>query len=246
VTETTNKFPYTAPENVMRVVKRIRQVGPPPIVTPEYVKQLGIVEELAKRIVQTLEFLGLVTEDGVPTEVARALHAAPEADWQRVFQGTLLKAYAPIFRVVDPQKASRLQVRDAFRTSVPMGSQERMVTLFLGLCAEAGFQVAEPPTNRPARNGKAARTLRVSSRTFVPIQPAAEPVASQNRSERDEAERRRHTAIEGWIQEIPPLGSPWSRDDFDSWLATLRTMLERLYHIDKTGAKEREEAQAGT
>ena len=63
-------------------------------------------------------------------------------------QALLRAAYRPIFAFVDPATASHDEIRDAFRGFTPVGQQQRMVTLFLGLCAYAGLPVPEVTRER--------------------------------------------------------------------------------------------------
>ncbi len=61
----------------------------------------------------------------------------------------LKAAYADIFRIVDPATATSVQLTDAFRGYQPQKQRDRMVTLFVGLCKEAGLVEGAPPLSVP-------------------------------------------------------------------------------------------------
>jgi hypothetical protein len=148
--------PYAPPENIARILRRVRSHGLPARFDADYLRQLGIAEGNIQRDLRALEFLGLTT-GGNPTRLAEQLQQAPENEWRSVLAATLQQAYRPIFQAADPRTHSRAEILDAFRTRRPVAQRGRMVVFFLGMCELAGLQPQEPPVSRPGRT-PASRT----------------------------------------------------------------------------------------
>jgi len=155
VTPNSKTAPYAAPENVLRVLQRVRQTGLKGRIDSDYLRQLGINEGMISRTLGTLEHLGFIAEDGSPTTLLDRFKVTGEDEWQAVLQEAIRASYATIFRAVDPASDDRNKVLTAFKPMQPNGQWVRMTTLFLGLCEASGIPVKEPPRNRP---GKGAPT----------------------------------------------------------------------------------------
>jgi hypothetical protein len=139
-----SKAPYAPPSNVTDVVEFDRKRGLPTPITLDTLVRVGVTESLAPRTLQTFRLLDLIDGDGMPTPTMVGLRKAPESDYRERFADMLRAAYADVFAFVDPAEDDTIRVRDAFRHYKPTGMQDRMVTLFLGLCAYAGI-IAEAP-----------------------------------------------------------------------------------------------------
>jgi hypothetical protein len=243
--EPTNFAPYGAPENAMRVLERVRKNGLPGSrrIVPDYLLQLGIGEGMVPRTIRTLEYLGFIREDGSATELLDRFTVAGDDEWRLVLQEAVRTAYDSIFRVVDPAEATRAQVLTAFRPMQPNGQWNRMVTLFLGLCLEAGLEVKDPPKQRP---GKDAVGTPVRDR----VRPLARPVVSSpGPSLRQDQPRQRgyqgtfitlpafsggnlHPALAGIVASIPELQTT---EDLDRWIASFRATFLMVKKVDPTG-----------
>lgn len=137
--------PYAPLGNVLTVVRRLRERGIPVPVTKDAMTLLGIPEGNAPRTLQALKLLGLVAEDGDLTPAAERLRRVSEEEYPELLAEIIRDAYAPVFAVVDPVTDTEVRISDAFRQFDPATQRGRMVTLFLGLCAEAGMAVERPP-----------------------------------------------------------------------------------------------------
>jgi Family of unknown function (DUF5343) len=97
--------------------------------------------------------------------VFEGLRLVPEAEYKARMGEWLTAAYADALKFVDPATATETQVRDAFRGYKPVGQQDRMVSLFLGLFEAAGIapeRKKKKPSPKP-QNGPAARATRQTS-----------------------------------------------------------------------------------
>lgn len=150
--ETQENFaPYAPTENVLRVLNKARGGNVRGPIDTNYLIQLGINDSMAPRAIRALAFLGFIDNDGNTAPRLDEYIKANDEEARRVLRQALEDAYHLIFRAVDPEVATRQQVFNAFRMMTPRGQWDRMVTLFLGLCREAGFDVKEAP---PVRIGK--------------------------------------------------------------------------------------------
>jgi hypothetical protein len=236
--------PYAPYENIERVFKRVRTHGWPPRVNAEYLDQLSIGDGLAPRVLQALKFLGVIGADGSPTDNGEFLHLASESEWPLVLQGLLRTSYAGIFRVVNPETSPRQTVRDAFRPMLPKGQQDRMTSLFLGLCALAGMDVQDRPTQRPGQ-GQPRKADRGATQKDRNSRAGAErePIRVHHIQSQAGSLTTRihagplHPSLAGILQAVPELDSI---EDLDRWIESFRAtfvMVKRLDKIDKTPAE---------
>lgn len=146
-----NYMPYASPSNVLAVIRRIRDRGLPDIIDPQFLSQIGISEQGARRTISTLQFLGLIDDDGTPTDVLKSLHRASQNEYPSELANVIRSAYESIFKAVDPANANDIELNDAFRPFEPASQRSRMVTLFLALCKEAKILEGEPQIIRPKK-----------------------------------------------------------------------------------------------
>ena len=145
--------PYTAPKAITDVIERYRNRGLPSPINSDVLMRASVVSKsLIPRTVQSLETLDLIDSEGKPTPNLEGLRLAPEAEFKSRMAEWLKSTYSDVFSFVDPSTDSEVAIRDAFRGYKPVGQQDRMVTLFVGLCAAAGLMpeksVAAPRTDQ--------------------------------------------------------------------------------------------------
>jgi hypothetical protein len=160
--------PYAATANVTAVLNRIRTRNLPVAVNNDFLRIAGIGSAVFGRVTEALQFLRLIEEDGTPTELLRAMAAAPDADYRRLLADSLHGAYADDFRDVNPEHDTQQQIVEAFRRYEPRSQTLRMVMLFLGLCREAAIPVLDAPRDRqmraPGRTTRSSGPIRVPTR----------------------------------------------------------------------------------
>ena len=171
--------PYAPAKTILDILERYRQRGLPPPIDSETLSRAGVPETLLPRVIQSLRALDLITEDGQPTPTFEGIRLAPEAEYKKRLEDWLRGTYADIFSFVDPAKDGDVRIRDAFRSYQPIGQQDRMVTLFVGLCTAAGLipenqQAAQRParTATPHRQSSAAASSTRSAAQKAHMQPA--------------------------------------------------------------------------
>lgn len=151
--EDSGTAPYAPVRAITTVIDQYRDKSIPTPVTTAVLTRVGIEQSLAQRTLAALKQLDLIEKSGEPTETLKKLRTAPTAQFQETKAEWLRAAYKPIFTYVDPG-ADVQRIADQFRHYEPAGMRNRMVTLFLGLCAYAGLVEEVPPIPRPAKRSK--------------------------------------------------------------------------------------------
>ncbi len=174
--------PYAPPATVLAVVHHFRQRELPETLPDERLGQIGVKDSVLRITKQALVFLNLLRDDGTTTDNFRALRFASDDDYLRLFRELVTSAYRDIVTIHDPESATRGQLLNAFRPYSPASQHDRMITLFLALCQEAGMKIAQPPRQAPAPQNRtnqprppAATRQRVDQHTIRDEKRASEP-----------------------------------------------------------------------
>src|SRR3972149_401622 len=160
--------PYGPPGTIIRIIRNFRDRDVPEEIGPEVLSQLGVSEGLMNRVLQSLEFLGLIMEDGTTTNEFRSFPTKTDEEYRELLGSLVRGAYGGVFRVMNVEQVSDQELFNAFRPYSPAGQRSRMLTLFRGLCREAGIPVAgggeAPPATTPVRRKRDSAPPRASER----------------------------------------------------------------------------------
>jgi hypothetical protein len=214
--------PYTPASTVVTLLKRFRDKGLAIPVTPEVLLRAGVPESLLQRTMQALQLLELIDEDGQPTEVLKKIRAVSEKDYKETLAAWIKQVYADVFSFVDPATEDETSVRDAFRTYLPHAQQERMVKLFLALCAEAGLAPETKKAEAKPRARSANPAMRVARVTFSKTpSPAAHQEVVRTGSLPPE--------LAGLMARLPQNG--WTKATRDKFVKTFESVLDYVIPI---------------
>lgn len=151
------RAPYAPPATVLHVIHHFQQREVPDILTDTILGQIGVKDSVMLIVKQALMFLNLTREDGTTTDNFRALRYATDEDRPKLFRDLLTAAYSDVFAIRDPETATRPELLNAFRPFSPASQHDRMITLFLALCQEAGYKVAQTPRQPPQQGPRPPR-----------------------------------------------------------------------------------------
>lgn len=217
--------PYTAGSAILSVIRRFRERGLSTPINAEVLVRAGVSETLVPRTLPALVTLELIDDKGEPTQTFQKIRTVPEADYQTCLADWLRSVYADVFSFVDPAKDDAIRVRDAFRSYVPTGQQDRMVALFLALCAEAGIvsevkkSEPKPATRKPYKVYSGVPVPPKRGKTIAIVSP---PQQQQNGLD---------PALAGILQSIPSPQMGWTQETRDKFLTTFGAVLDFVIPI---------------
>lgn len=151
--------------NITQMIGFLRKTFPQ-TVTADSVKKLGLASKNESYVINVLQFLGLIGEDGKRTELGhKVMTIHDETEFQKEFESIVREAYADLFslRGDDAWTMSRDSLigyfRSADKTSDIIGS--RQAGVFLALRELAGHKNGQTPSVAKAKpstpkNGKPA------------------------------------------------------------------------------------------
>lgn len=210
--------PYAPPATIIAVIDRARERGLPTPVTKDVLGRSGIPESLIPRTLQALQLLELLNEDGTWTQNLDILRRAPEGEFQARLSEILRSVYADVFQYADPEKDSATQVRDAFRAFTPHGQQDRMVTLFLGLCQKAGIVTGDSQPKSMHREKNPAK--KTATKKVIQRERQVERATGAGSGMDLPA------PLTGLLATVPKSGSGWTKHDRDRFVKAFEAMLD--------------------
>lgn len=210
--------PYTSPKSTLDLIERYRNRGLPSPLDAEVLARAGVVSDsLIPRTLQAMQALDLIDDKGMPTDTFENLRLAPETEFKQALADWLKAAYADVFNFVDPATDDAVRIRDAFRSYNPVGQQDRMVTLFIGLCTAAGLM---PERERQPRSSASA-----------PSRPRTTPSKGKKKST-----GKRYTAhisaggipapMTALLGTLPPGDTGWTKEKRNSFVTAFEGVLD--------------------
>jgi hypothetical protein len=226
--------PYAPTSVILSLLDRHRQRGLPTPITPEVLSRAGVTDSLNSRTLQAMQVLDLIDEDGKPTPVFEGLRLAPEAQYKERMAQWLTDAYADALSFVDPATASDTEIRDAFRGYKPTGMQDRMVTLFIGLCEAAGLS---PERKRRASTSNGPRKV-AAPNTTKRMRTDADATKAGNATNYHHGKTLGlPPALSGLLASLPTDGT-WTKPDRDRFVETFKAVLDFCYPVT-TAARQK-------
>jgi hypothetical protein len=129
---------------------------------------------------------------------------------------------------VNPKEDSLDRIRDAFRSYQPRGQQDRMVTLFSGLCRYVGIM-----DDAPVRMPSPARPRQSVSKKPRPTRQAPAD-SSKNGVDNGAVRRTIHDddlppTLQGLTRELAVIGPTWSQERRNQFMQLLEAVIDFSY-----------------
>ena len=161
--------PYTSYRTFKTFIEDLHEHGVPSRIDRSVLTRFsGIV---GTQLMHALRFLGLVEDDGRPTERLKGLvKAHATGHWPEMLLETLGDEYAPMF-AIDLQTATPSHFNEAFRRAFPAADAvvQKCVTFFLYAANDAGVKISgRVLKGRKPRSSDAPRGNPQSLRLHIP------------------------------------------------------------------------------
>ena len=180
--------PYiSGPGNVAQMIGYLRK-NFPPTVTSETVKKFGIASNNESYVINALQFVGIIDEEGKRTTKGHDVFVLPEDQFQTAFQAMVKEAYSDLFQLRgdDAWTMTKGQLTGYFRTtdktSEVIGSRQagvfQMFRLLSGYNTDEGKAVPKTETKprvtkvKPAAQARAKTTSSNDDNMKLDTQPA--------------------------------------------------------------------------
>lgn len=218
----TTTAPYTSGPAVLTVIQRYRDKGLTIPITADVLLRAGVSDSLIPRTLPALMQLDLIDDAGMPTDTFKKMRTVPQDQYQACLADWLRAVYAEVFQFVDPQTDDATRIRDAFRTYAPHGQQDRMVTLFMALCVEAGLmpEVKKAEAKSAPRKASVARTVQRQSKSTNPPPPPPAPARTGFEA------FSFPPALLGMLQSIPSSSKGWTQQERDRFIGAFSAVLD--------------------
>ncbi len=134
--------PYTSYRTFRTFIEDLREHGLPSRVDRSVLTRFSGV--VGMQLTHALRFLGLIEDDGRPTQRLRELVNAEDAGrWRETLLDLLRREYAPLF-AIDLESATPSHFHDTFRKAFPAADAvvQKCVTFFLYAANDAGLTMS--------------------------------------------------------------------------------------------------------
>ncbi|MGD0114541.1 MAG: DUF5343 domain-containing protein [Dehalococcoidia bacterium] len=214
-----NNRPYPPPSNVVSVLQRLRSRNLPERIDAEYLRDASIPEGTIGRTLFALRFLGIISEEGEPTQALQSIHTSTDEEYQAILGGLVREAYKEVFNVLDPAEDSQDRIINVFRRYTPASQRNRMAVFFLGMCREAAIPTLDVPRQRTMTGGRPVTRPSSARATRAPEVAPPKPRYSSDVA----------PALEGLIKSLPSPGTPLSLERRQQWLRMAEATLAFVY-----------------
>ncbi len=183
--------PYTSYRTFKTFIEDLREHGVPSRIDRSVLTRFSGV--VGTQLMHALRFLGLIEDQGRPTQLLKELaNAHGAAHWPERFSELLRKAYAPIF-AIDLETATPSHFNEAFRKAFPAADAvvQKCVTFFLYAANDAGVKIGgrilkgrKPRSSTPRKkSGPPRATARDIEAAPLQPQPVAPVIEGKKPSE---------------------------------------------------------------
>jgi len=182
------------------------------------------------QVTTALRYLGMISENNLPTQVMRQYATGEEAERRAALQGVLVKAYPFIFNdEFDFATATASQLRETFEANTTATGETvgRCIAFLKDAAADAGIEVSRFITQKKARSSSTKKRPTVVKREErEPERPhVPQSYAAYATHKAPAVPAQASMLLTGLFQRLPVPGSVWPKLDRDQWLQTLQNVL---------------------
>lgn len=165
---------YAAKGSILRFFERAKDVSAPDVVDAKLIKTYGIKSD-PYHVISALRFLGLIDEDGQPTDKYPKIQASG-AQFAENLEHIVREAYSDLFAKVPVETtATREDVENYVRLHGTPSLASKVATLFIALCQEAGIELS-PELASSVRRGAVRRKPAKKREPTVEAKPMEVPI----------------------------------------------------------------------
>jgi hypothetical protein len=224
--------PYAPASAIIDLIDRFRNHGLSTPFDQEVLIRAGVSESLAPRTLQALRLLGLINKAGDPTQEMQLLGDATSDEYQSQLEAILRAAYADVFAFANPTTDPPERIEDAFRGYTPRGQRGRMVSLFMGLCRQAGLAPAQTE-----REGRPRRSSTGAPKVHVPSSGTRTKRPSPQTNPKLRPPSKLPEALESLVNDLPRQADGWTPDQRQAFLDAFRAMVDVYFPAGYNGER---------
>lgn len=218
--------PYiSGPGNIAQMIAYLRK-NFPATVTSETVKKFGLAPQNESYIINALQFIGIIDQEGKRTEQGHDVFVLGNDEFPKAFEGLLRSAYSDLFEtrgeevwtITKPQLTGYFRATD--KTSEIIGS--RQAGVFIMLRGLAGHELpGEAATTKPADTKPKQPKTKAAAAKPTTVADADKPKGTN--IELNGANTRRDMALTVRIEINLPAGG--SKETYDNIFKSIRANL---------------------
>lgn len=223
-TTTTKSPPYIAFKTFLNFLDRLNEGGVPGRIDRTYWGKF-LNGTVGAQLMSALRSLELIDDGNAPRPILKEL--ANPNNRKHGLDMLWRRAYGPIVERVSLENATWGLLEDAFRETygIKGGTTRKVIAFFINGLEYIGVPVS--PFIGQIRKTPGPR--RGSTRRKVAVTPQA---PASTASFAPPVDGRLHKAVQGFIDDIPSTGQPWSDEQIDKWLASFGVILKHVYSKD--------------
>lgn len=170
-------YPYvTVAGSFRKFLKDLPSYGRPDKVTQKWLEGVGFRSTNDRRIISVIKFVGLVSSDGVPTDLWLRYRGA---EGRAAFAEAVRTAYAPLFQTFpDAHRRDPEALLNFFRANTDLADKAaRLCVLTFQILCEYGDWDSDPPEDMDLGDAGEKEDEKQNKREKKPPRPRVEPSA---------------------------------------------------------------------
>ena len=176
------------------------------------------------QLMATLRYLGMVHQNGQPTDRLTRLIKSGCLDSKDVFNEIVTSSYADLFNPLDLARASAWQIEERFREAGASGvTLRKCIAFFLAAAREAGLQVSQEIKPFAGARGRAARRTATPAALHQQSTEQAETASTTTRSQDLSSNWR-----DSLLSKFPSFEPTWPDEVKVKWFDAFEKLMKML------------------